>query len=194
MKFVHAALAALVAVALAGCYPPTTTKPVGIPAPDNRLNGLWLAPPSAKQDNAGYYHFLPQKDGSVTVIMVEGKGPKPPSDWMQITLTTSRIGTTTLMNARVLTENGAPGTDTTHKGTIPILYRLDKPGRRLEIALLNEKATKAAIRAGKIKGNPGEGEDGDAMLTAGPDLDKFLGSKEGQALFETPFAVMTKVE
>ena len=47
MKFVHAALAGLIAVALAGCFPPSTSHPVGLTAglkADPALVGTWKGP------------------------------------------------------------------------------------------------------------------------------------------------------
>ena len=77
---------------------------------------------------------------------------------------------------------------------MPVLYRIDAKGR-LTLSLMNEDGTKAAMRAGKIKGTIEKGEYGDAMITADPAaLDKFLASPAAAALFAKPFFTLHKME
>jgi hypothetical protein len=58
---------------------------------------------------------------------------------------------------------------------------------------MNEDATKAAIKAGKIKGDVGQGQFGDAVITADQAaLDAFIASPQGAALFSEKFATLTK--
>ncbi|MEJ0042665.1 MAG: hypothetical protein WDM81_10810 [Rhizomicrobium sp.] len=191
MKTVHAVLAAVLAFALSACYPPVTTRPVGIPAPETRIAGLWLATPADKDAHPSYFHFLPQQDGSITVLMADA-GHKPDGDWSVVTLTTAKLGANTIFNVRMVENDGKPETDI-QRGTIPVLYRFDAKGR-LSLFLMDEDATKAAIRAGRIAGDPGKGDGGNAILTGGPALDKYLGSREGMALFSKAFASMRRID
>jgi hypothetical protein len=60
---------------------------------------------------------------------------------------------------------------------------------------MDEDATKAAIQAHKIAGTVEQGQFGDATITAAPkDLDAFLSTKKGAALFGERFATLTKME
>jgi hypothetical protein len=78
-------------------------------------------------------------------------------------------------------------------GTIPALYRIE--GGHMTLYLMDEDATKAAIRAHAIAGSVGEGQFGDAVITASPkDLDAFLASRKGTALFGERFATLTRME
>ena len=223
MQTIPALLAVAVTLLLTACYPPSTVQPVGKFTRDPNVSGLWLSVPTEKGTKASYYHFLPQEDGSVTVVIVDAKpgkpggewslgtlttsviGPntfmnarmietngKPAGEWSLATLTTSVIGPNTFMNARMIESNGKPETEGPHH-TFPLLYRLDGQGR-MHAYLMDEKATKAFIKAGKIEGTVGEGDDGDAVVTADQaTLDKFLSTKEGVALFSREFLVLTKM-
>jgi hypothetical protein len=192
MKSVHAALAAALVLLLAACYPPSTANPAGTPAKDARIAGLWLGTTMMdKEPHKSWFHFLPQGDGTITTVMVDADA-KPGAGWSTIHLTTARLGGATILNARMLQTDGKPE-EGEPNGTIPLLYRFDAKGQML-LYLLDDKATKAAIKAGKISGTVGQGDDGDAIITADPAaLDKFLSTKEGLALFGKQFAVLHKV-
>lgn len=195
MKPIHAVLAAVVALLLAACYPPTTTHIPGKIARDTRLVGLWTAKIEGESRPA-YFHFLPQEDGTVTAVMVES-GDKPGGDYSAYSITTSKAGANMLMNVRVLTSNGKPdNSEVTPAGrTIPLLYRFDAKGQ-LTLAIMNERATKDAIKAHKIAGTVGQGDTGDAVINADPaTLEKFFASKEALALFDNKsLMVLTKKE
>jgi len=97
------------------------------------------------------------------------------------------------MNARLLMSNGKAD-EGSPSGTIPILYRLDSKGRLL-LYLLNEDRAKAAIKSGKITGTTGEGDSGDAVITADPvALDKFMASPAALSLFVKPFFTLHKID
>jgi hypothetical protein len=58
---------------------------------------------------------------------------------------------------------------------------------------MNEDKTKAAIQAGKIRGEVEPGQFGDAIITANQRaLDSFIGSDEGVALFSEKFATLSR--
>ncbi|HEY0107613.1 MAG TPA: hypothetical protein VGB91_16140 [Rhizomicrobium sp.] len=183
------ALAAI--FALAACYPPVTTHPVGTTAglaPDPALTGLWKGTNS--DGKPGYFHFLQQSDGTTVALIVEA-GPKA-EDWNVATLTTARLGANRVMNATLQWTNDKP--ETAPPGTVPVLYRIDARGT-LTLALMDETAVKAAIAAGRIKGTVGTGEFGDAIITADPKaLDALFASPGAVKLFAEPFFTLRKVE
>ncbi|HEY0303242.1 MAG TPA: hypothetical protein VGC36_17990, partial [Rhizomicrobium sp.] len=140
----------------------------------------------------GYFHFLPQGDGSITAVIVED-GSKPDAEWMIATLTTAALGDRHYMNARLTTTNGK-AEEGAPAGTVPVLYRIDAKGT-LTLAMMDEKATKDAIKAGKLKGTTGEGEMGDAVLTDdAAALDGFFKSAAAAGLFAKPFFTLRKVK
>ncbi|HEY4941680.1 MAG TPA: hypothetical protein VII56_09630 [Rhizomicrobium sp.] len=189
-------LAVMAALLLSACYPPVTRSPVGTTAaqtPDPVLLGTWKG--NSSDGKPSYFHFLLQRGGTITAIIVES-GPKA-EDWNYVTLTTAALGANRFMNARMLLSNGIPeGGDPAVQpnGTVPVLYRIDAKGV-LTLSMMDEAATKAAIRAGKIKGTIEKGDMGDAVITAAPAaLDKFLQTPAGLALFANPFFTLKKVE
>ncbi len=97
MKHIRAALAALTVLALAACYPPTSTHPVGSTVGiknDPTLIGTWKSLPDKKGDEAGYLIFMPMKAGGLTAILASAHG-KPDGDsgdnWLHVSLTTARF-------------------------------------------------------------------------------------------------------
>jgi len=192
MKLAHAALAALIAVILAGCFPPSTSHPVGVTAglkADPALIGTWKG--AGDDGKAVYAHFLKNDDGSLTVLLA-ATGDKA-EDWNLVTGTTATLGGHHFFNARLVSSNGKPETGEP-AGTMPLLYTIDAKG--LTMRLMDEKATKALIKAGKIKGDPGQGENGDAMITADPkSLDAFMQSPAALAAFSSkPLFVLRKAD
>lgn len=192
MKPIHAVLAAI-ALFLAGCYPPTTSHPVGLTAglkADPALVGTWKGP--GDDGKIAYAHFLKQEDGSLAILLV-ATGDKA-EDWTLVTGTTATLGGHHFLNARMVSSNGKPETGEP-AGTMPLLYTIDAKGA-LTMRLMDEKATKALIKAGKIKGDPGQGENGDATITADPKaLDAFMQSPAGLAAFSSkPLFVLHKVD
>jgi hypothetical protein len=191
MKPVHALLAAI-ALLLAGCYPPTTTHPVGTTAaqkPDPVLAGTWKG--TGDDGKPLYVHFLQQTDGSFTILLAE-TGAKA-QDWNMVTATTAALGSHRFLNARLLSSNGKPE-EGAPAGTIPVLYRLDAKGV-LTVSLMDEGATKALIKAGKVKGDPGQGDTGDATITADPRaLDAFMQTPAALATFKKPLFVLHRAD
>ena len=196
MKAFPAALALAAALVLSACFPPTTSRPVGTTVglkPDSALIGTWKG--SSDDGKPSYFHFMQQSDGSISALLVES-GPKA-EDWNFVMLTTARLGASRFMNARMLLSNGKPDSDNEGApphGSVPVLYRIDAKGT-LTLFMMDEPATKAAIRAGKIKGTIETGTMGDATITADPKaLDKFLASPAGLALFVKPFFTLYKID
>jgi hypothetical protein len=188
----HAALALAAALIVAGCYPPSTIRPVGTTTglkQDAALTGLWKG--TSAKGESGYFHFLPQDDGSFTVLLVAGgKGEK---EWMLVTATTTQLGANRLMNARLVSSNGNPETGGP-KGTFPVLYGIDGKGA-LTLALLDERKVKAALKAHQLAGTGYKTSLDDAIITAEPAaLDRFLQTPAGAGLFDKPFFTLKKVE
>ncbi len=189
-------LAVAAALLLAGCFPPTTTHPVGTTATianDPALTGLWRGKSDQSTDERGlYFHFLPAGDNTITVVMVQA-GSEPDGDWMVASITTATLGGNHIMNVQLKFSDGK-AEDDDRPGTIPLLYRFEGPNRMV-LYLMDEDATKAAIQAHKIAGTVEQGQFGDATITASPkDLDAFLATKKGAALFGERFATLTKME
>lgn len=188
--------AAAAMLLLAACYPPTTTHPVGTTtaaANDPALVGLWRGKSDQSTDDRGlYFHFLPGTDGAITVVMVQA-GAQPDGDWMVASITTATLGENHIMNAQLMFSDGK-AEDSDRPGTIPLLYRFEGPNR-IVLYLMDEDATKAAIQAHKIAGTVEPGQFGDATITASPkELDAFLSTRKGAALFGERFATLTKME
>jgi hypothetical protein len=93
-----------------------------------------------------------------------------------------------------VSNDGKPSGIPASAGTFPLLYRVNGDGG-LVVYLLDEKATKAAIQAGKIAGAVQQGDFGDVSITAEPaDLDAFMQSPAGRALFIKPLLILKKVK
>ncbi|MBS0278371.1 MAG: hypothetical protein JSR81_12180 [Proteobacteria bacterium] len=189
-------LAAATLLLLAGCYPPTTTHPVGTTAGlsnDAALTGLWRGKMHNDEGHDIYFHFLPQSDGTITVVMVQG-GSEPDGDWSVAAVTTATLGANHFMNAQLLYDGGSAEDKNAPHGNVPLLYRMDGPNR-IALFLMDEDAAKAAIQAHDISGTVEPGQFGDAAITAEPkELDAFMASRKGIALFGERFATLTKIE
>lgn len=189
-------LAAATLLLLAGCYPPTTTHPVGTTAGlsnDAALTGLWHGKMHNDEGHDVYFHFLPQSDGTITVVMVQG-GSEPDGDWSVAAVTTATLGANHFMNAQLLYDGGSAEDKNAPHGNVPLLYRMDGPNR-IALFLMDEDAAKAAIQAHDISGTVEPGQFGDAAITAEPkELDAFMASRKGIALFGERFATLTKIE
>jgi hypothetical protein len=194
MRSIRSSLAILAVLALAACYPPTTDHPIGTTTglkPDPLLEGTWKATePDPKEHKVAYYHFLPDKDGTITAILVPDKGA--PSDLLMVRLTTAHLGKSGFMNVRLLDGIKTEAKDQP-SGTLPILYLFDGPNT-LRFTMLDEDRVKDAIKAHKVAGGPSPYDKNDIVITAdGPALDKFFQSAAGLALFTKTFAVLHRL-
>ena len=192
MKFVHLALAALIAVALAGCLPPSTSHPVGTTAglkTDPALIGTWKG--RSDDGQTVYVHFL-KHDDALTILLVNS-GDKS-EDWDLLSGTTTTLGGHHFLNAQLISGNGITEKKGAPPVTMPVLYTIDAKGT-LTLKLMDEKAAKALIKAGKIKGDPGQGDSGDAVITADSKaLDAFMQSPAALATFVKPLFVLHKAD
>ena len=203
MKILCLAFATLVVLVAAACYPPTTSHPVGTTSglkSDPGLVGLWKGGPRQAGERGVYFHFLPRLDGSVAAVMAQ-TGDQPDGDWSVFTLTTGHAGANSFMNAREFSNASmaedygkASAPDYRPPGTVPVLYRIDAKGL-MTLYLMDENATKDAIKKGLIQGTIGEGSMGDARITADAGaLDKFMATPAARALFVEPFITLKRVE
>ncbi len=196
MKVLRIVFALCAALAASACLPVTTSAPIGTTQGfviDSSLLGTWKGIAGGEKV-ASYFHFLPGHDGTIMAVVVT-----PPSDddeggWGAFALQTAKLGNNYFMNAQEVSDNGKVAGDTTAQAPTPLLYTIGDDGK-LTLYMLDEKATAAAIAAGKIAGKVEPGNYGDVSITATPeDLDAFFQTPEGVALFKTPFAVLTKQE
>lgn len=138
-----------------------------------------------------YFHFLPMQDGSFKVVIVSS-GEKPGGEWDVAHATAANVGEHRFLNAELVFSNGKRESDSTH-GTVPLLYHVEEDGR-VDLFLMSEESAKSAIRNGAIAGTIEPGDLGDVSITAkAHDLDKFLASDEGAALFTEKFATLRKI-
>jgi hypothetical protein len=201
MMFVRLALLSAAMLFLAACLPVTTKNPVGSTAgfkQDPALLGLWKGEPDKSKppedgDRPGYLAFLNSgEDGTMTGLLIApGKGS---GDWGYYKLRPTTLGANHYLNAWAVMNNDHPADPDEAKSDFLLLYRIGKNGK-LTLYLLDEDATRAAIKAGRIKGVVDPGSMGDVHITAEPkDLDAFFAGRQGAALFVKPFAVMQKVD
>jgi len=196
MRIIPAAVALCCTLLLAACFPPVTKTPIGGSAanPDPALLGLWKGN-MANSDSREpvYFHFIRKKDGGMTVLMVSAD-KKNEDGALAAVANATKVGGNRFLNARLIPlDNAESADDDGPDGTIPVLYRFE--GRRLTLYLMNEDATKDAIKAKKITGTVEPGQFGDATITADQqELDRFVTSGEGQKLFSDKFAVLTRMD
>ena len=182
----------------AACLPVTTSVPVGSTTgfkPDQALTGTWIATSADKNDKdsgSAYFHFLPQADGSMTVVMVPyNAGDKDAGEWSVYKVQAATVGGYHYLNAQEVSNNGQAPEESLSK-TFPLLYRTGDGGR-VTLYLMDDDAAKAAIQAGKIKGEVEPGDFGDVHITAdAAALDAFFATPEGAAMFKKPLLVMTR--
>jgi len=187
------ALALVAVLALAACYPPVTTHPVGSTMglkADPVLSGTWKGAGTDKKPV--YLHFLTRTYGPDTLaVIVPARGEA--SDLIVVSFTTARLGAASYLNVRFAQADGKPVAGQP-AGTVPVLYRIDAKGT-LTMALMDENAVKAAIAAGRIKGTVGAGTDGDATLTGdAKSTDALFASPAVLRLFHAPFLTLHKVD
>jgi hypothetical protein len=178
------------------CLPVTTTTPVGSTAGfvnDPALTGIWRGE-QQKSESAVYVSFYPQDDGTITLVGMSGPNKSDQGGWAVYSLKTAALGAYHFMDAQEVSSDGkTAGGDSSGK-TFPLLYRVNGDGA-LVIYLADEKAVKAAIASGKIAGTVGEGDMGDVTITASAtDLDAFMQTPAGRALFVRPLLILKKVK
>ena len=194
MKAIRILFAAVAALALTACLPVATKSPIGSTqgfVMDPSLLGTWKGVAGTEKVQS-WFHFLPGRENTVMAIIVTPPGDTDQGGWGAFALQTVKLGTNWYMNAQEVSDNGNIANDKTAQNTTPLLYKISDDGK-LTLYMLDEKATAAAIKAGKIAGTVEPGQDGDVTITAEPDdLDAFFQTPEGVALFSKQFAVLTR--
>jgi hypothetical protein len=190
------ALAVAASLLVGACLPVTTQTPVGSTVglkADPSLGGMWRGQPKPP-DGPVYMTFLPQTDGTITALLVQPPVKDKTGDWSVYTLQTATLGSYQYMNAQEISNNGKASDMVGAGKNFPILYRINGDGA-LVLYLMDEKAVKSAIKAGKIAGTIEQGQFGDIALTAAPaDLDAFMSTPEGRALFVKPLIILRPVK
>lgn len=196
MKAVRVFFVLIAALAATACLPVATKSPIGTTQGffvDPSLVGTWKGAANGEKVQS-WFHFLPGHDNTLMAVVVTPPNDNDQGGWGAFALQTVKLGSTYYMNAQEVSDNGNIANDKTAQSTTPLLYKISDDGK-LTLYMLDEKATAAAIKAGKIQGTVEPGEDGDVTITSEPDdLDTFFQTPEGIALFTKKFAVLTKVE
>jgi hypothetical protein len=178
--------AALACLLLAGCLPVTSTSPLGTTAglgADPALYGSWKGhSPEAGDQHDGFFHFMAAKDGSLTAAVILAAGGKD-DGWTVFHVQTARLGRNHFLNAVETFDKDAAASGRLQNANVPLLYVLR--GKTLTLYLLDENKTKAAIKAGKLKGTIEPGKNGDVTITAQPaELDAFMARPEAAEMFK----------
>lgn len=195
MKTIHLAVTLVCALLLAGCLPVTSKTPVGTTAglgADSALTGTWKGhSPDADNPADGFFHFMAAKDGSFTIAVILATGSSD-DGWTIFNGRTATLGKNHFLNTVETFDKDAPADGDLKNANIPLLYVVK--GRTLTIYLMDEDKTKAAVTAGKLKGEIEAGDNGDVAITAEPaDLDAFMAKPEAVGLFKV-MMVLKKVE
>ena len=196
LNFLRMACVALVGVGLCACPPVTSKTPVGTTVKavrDPALTGVWRGK-VADGDGASYFTFLPQDDGTYSVVLVTPPSAKDKGGYGVFPVQTVTLGHYHFINAREIFEDNKPAKGTMADNTFPLLYRLSGDDT-LVVYLVDENAARDAIKSGKLKGTIEQGDFGDVAITAAPgELDAYMASPAGRALFTKPLVVLKKVK
>ena len=194
MKAMRFAVLAAAALFVAGCLPVTSKHPVGTTAgfkSDPTLIGIWKGHGEEKDDKDGYITFLSNGDGTMTALVFSPADDQ--GEWETYTLQTATVGGIHVMNARAALKNGKPITGDEANALFPLLFQI--ANGTLTLSILDDDATKVAIRSGKIQGVIDPGDMGDVHITAEPAaLDAFFATKDGAALFSKKLLTLHRVD
>jgi hypothetical protein len=192
MKLARLAALLFVALSAAACLPVTTTVPVGSTVgftPDPALAGIWKGH-GQKLTDIMYLSFFPKDDGTVTALALKPDGKD--GGWAAYSIQTTTLGAYKFMNAREVSSDGKPAEGVEAQKVFPLLYRVNGDGA-LVIYLLDEKRAASAIKSGKVAGTIDPGDYGDIKITApAADLDAFMQTPDGRALFVKPLAIFKR--
>jgi len=192
INFIRIVVVALAGLGLAACPPVTSKTAIGTTvtaAADPGLSGVWKGK-IVGGDTLSYFTFIPQEDGTISAVVVTPPSAKDKGGWGFFTAQTVALGANHFVNARESINDGKPATGPMADNTIPFLYRINGDGA-LVLYIIDEKAAKAAIKGGKIAGTIEPGEYGDVTLTAAAgDLDAYMASPAGRALFVKPLVIL----
>jgi hypothetical protein len=194
MKITEAAVALCCTLLLAACFPPMTTHPVGgaSAGPELRLLGDWNAKMAQADPGKQDANFFFRMKGGRMHVLITQPGAMNHEDDMAAIVTAATVRGNVFLNAQLIAANKHQDMDSQPPGTIALLCKFDD-ARHVTLYLMDEDATKAAIRAGKIEGHVEPGQFGDATITARPGvLNAFVSSREGLALFSEKVATLTR--
>ncbi len=193
---IQLAILAIAAIGLAACPPVTTKSPIGATvkaANDPGLAGVWRGR-IGESKAFSYFSFLPQKDGTMSAVVVTAPSAEDEGGWGAFSLETVALGSNHFINARETIDQGKTATGSMADNSFPLLYRFAGHDT-LTLAIIDEDAARAAIKSGKIAGSIESGQYGDIELTPPPgELDKFMASAAGRALFVKPLVVLHRVK
>lgn len=193
MKALSFAVLGAAALFVAACLPVTTENPVGTTAgfkPDPALAGSWRA--SDKDGTPAYLHFWSRPNGKMLAIIFESPHQHSDGSASMFELETAMLGANRYMNARELGDDGKPNEP--RRPSFPLLYSI-AGHKTLTLSLLDEEATREAIKSGKVKGEIEPGQSGDIRITADTAaLDKMFASAQGRALFRKPLLVAHRLD
>ncbi len=199
MKAIRFAILCTLALFVAACLPVTTDNPIGSTVgfkPDPALIGLWKGHGGDKEPGDmkyAYFAFFRDDDGvgmSAMLMTFESDADQ----WTIYDAQLATLGANHIMNVREASQNGKPANEEDRRQLIPLRYDIGKDGK-LTLSLLDDKATAAAIKAGKLKGTVQEGTGNDSHITADPkSLDAFFATKQGAALFGAKFVTLVRVK
>jgi hypothetical protein len=196
MKAIRIVFALIAALSASACLPVSSKSPIGSTQGfviDPSLIGTWKGAANGEKV-ASYFHFLPGRENTIMAVVVTPSSEDDQGGWGAFALQTVKLGSSYFMNAQEVSDNGKVASDQSAQNTTPLLYKISDDGK-LTLYMLDEKATAAAIKAGKIAGTVEPGDFGDVAITADPEaLDAFFQTPEGLALFTTPFAVLTRAD
>lgn len=195
LNFLRIACIAVLGVGLCACPPVTSKTPVGTTVkavPDPVLTGVWRG--RFDKDTPSYLTFLPRDDGTISVVWVTPPSKGDAGGYGVFTMQAVTLGKYHYLNVRETLDDGKPATGPMADRTFPVLYRFDDDGA-LVMYIIDENVAKNAVKAGKIAGTIASGDYGDVVLTATPgELDAFMASPAGRALFTKPAMVLRKVK
>jgi len=198
LNFLRIALVAMLGIGVAACPPVTSKTALGTTSPsmitpEPALIGMWKGRIGTTA-GFSYITFFPQDDGTVSAVALTPSSPKDKGGWGAFTLQTVTLGAYHYMNLRETISDGKPGDGAMANNATPVLYRINGDGAMV-LYIIDETAAKNAIKSGKIAGTIEPGDYGDIMLTATPgDLDTFMASPAGRALFIKPLGILRRVK
>jgi hypothetical protein len=195
MKATRFLVLAAAALFVAACLPVTSKHPIGSTVgfkQDQALIGLWKTHGDDKDSKDGYLAFLKAENGAMTAILFAPDDDE--GEWDTFSIQAANLGANHVMNLRMMLKDGKPSDDPDAKEIIPMFYKFGADGS-VTLALLDDKATKAAIESGKLEGTVQQGDMGDVRITAEPArLDAFFASRDAEKLFTQKLLVLTKVQ
>jgi hypothetical protein len=194
MKTLRIALAAGLALLLAGCYPVTTKHSAGTTVGlgrDAALIGAWKARPTKDdQDDQpaclGIFKSERKLIGEFKPCAPTGDK----KDVMRFVLTTAVLGERRILNATMTEMDGEMLTGEKAAAPFPLLYRIE--GGTLSLFKLSDEKISAAADKGLIEAN--KNDNGDWVITAPPEkLDAFLADPANESYFE-PLMVLDRMK